>query len=79
MATCVFCGREMLLHMGCTWQPEAGTPRKPYPVGEKDPCHDCGCAPGTLHHPGCDMERCADCGGQAISCGCHEDDEEDED
>lgn len=35
-------------------------------------CHDCGIVnkPGHFHHPGCDVERCALCGGQVIGCDC---------
>jgi hypothetical protein len=33
-------------------------------------CHDCGCPQGGYHHPGCDMEECANCRRQLISCNC---------
>lgn len=47
--------------------------RKPFEAGEADEvCHDCRAADGELHVPGCDMERCPKCHGQAISCGCKE-------
>jgi hypothetical protein len=33
-------------------------------------CHDCGAKPGEFHQSGCDVERCARCGHQAIACNC---------
>ena len=51
--------------------------RIPYPMirngkATLKKCHDCGVSHGGLHHLGCDMETCPNCGGQMLSCGCFE-------
>lgn len=43
-----------------------------------DNCRDCGTPLNGLHHPGCDVERCPGCGGQAIGCDCTEPEYEEE-
>ena len=41
-------------------------------------CHDCAVITGQLHVPGCDVERCPACAGQALSCDCDYDGDSDD-
>jgi hypothetical protein len=45
---------------------------------DNKPCHDFGRLLGEAHLLGCEMERCPDCGGQRVSCGCQEPDNSDD-
>jgi hypothetical protein len=45
---------------------------------DRGPCHDCAVIKGQLHVPGCDVERCPVCGGQAIGCDCEYEGDDDE-
>ena len=83
MATCTWCDREMTTAATCAvavWHVD-GRPvrRRVQPTrrgrGEAERCGDCGVAPGGTHHPGCDLERCPVCAGQAFSCGCRFDED----
>jgi hypothetical protein len=74
MAVCDVCSREMMLGLGCTdpeYQYADGVVHQRIPHGCDDgPCHGCLAPAGTLHHPGCDAERCPRCQSQFISCDC---------
>jgi hypothetical protein len=35
-------------------------------------CHDCNAPHGTIHHAGCDVERCPICDLQLIGCAHHQ-------
>lgn len=45
---------------------------------DRVPCHDCEVIKGEFHVPGCDAERCPQCGGQIGACECDWPDWEDE-
>ena len=82
MAVCEFCGQEMKRADGCT------RTHIKYPDGTVLPvvtehfdepdgrCHDCGIKDGNAHHPGCDVERCPQCGGQLLNCWCFDEDDD---
>ncbi len=37
---------------------------------DRQPCRDCEVIKGQYHVPGCELERCPICDGQAIGCDC---------
>ena len=81
MAICSHCGGEMTEGISCLTDPVVidGRAYAPIPWGqelrprhryEPEECRDCGTPLGGIHHPGCCMERCPACHGQAIGCDC---------
>lgn len=71
---CKYCNQEMNVAESCTFPFECiggeVFDRVTFHDDNKR-CHDCGIVNGgNLHHPGCDVEECAKCGGQAIGCNC---------
>lgn len=69
---CDACKQEMMDRVGCTLTTFSdfadGIVRDRVPA-DRD-CHDCLAPAGTMHHPGCDSERCPKCQRQALSCHC---------
>ena len=81
MAICSHCGGEMTDGISCLTDPVVidgrtyapirwGQELRPRHRYEPEECRDCGTPLGGAHHPGCCMERCPACHGQAIGCGC---------
>jgi hypothetical protein len=81
MAICATCGGEMTQYISCDpavirigdtnhapirW----GDEPCPWHESTQSRCHDCGTPPGGVHHPGCCVERCPACLGQALGCPC---------
>jgi hypothetical protein len=91
MAVCAYCKGEMTDAISCRPDPlmVGGVIVHPIRWGEEREskgrridfcCRDCRTPPGGVHHPGCCVERCPSCRGQALGCACFadEDDERDE-
>ncbi len=85
MAACTWCRKDMLKTDSCNkvgveipTAPDGLMDQVPYGKEVKywedrpppERCHDCNCAVGGFHHPGCDMEQCPKCSSQLIGCGC---------
>jgi hypothetical protein len=81
MAVCAHCGGEMSEGISCLTDPVVigdrtyaripwGQEARPRHRYEPEECRDCGTPLGGFHHPGCCLERCPACHGQAIGCDC---------
>jgi hypothetical protein len=90
MSICGQCGGEMMEAISCKpdsitidgmdyepirWGEERRSKRWPLP----EICSDCATPVGGVHHPGCCVERCPACLGQALGCPCFAVPEDDED
>jgi hypothetical protein len=81
MAICTRCGGEITDGISCLTDPITIGDRAYAPVRwgqelrprhryEPDECRGCGTPLGGAHHPGCYLERCPACHGQALTCPC---------
>ena len=88
MAVCPQCEGEMMEEISCLSEPIpiGGDFFDPIRWGDEKkrsrwvidfPCRDCGTPVGGVHHPGCCMERCPACLGQALGCPCFGTDDDD--
>jgi hypothetical protein len=86
MAVCPYCNGEMRDEISCRADPITIRDAVYEPIRWGDeraskarrrladfPCGDCSTPPGGVHHPGCCLEQCPACRGQAIMCGCFDD------
>lgn len=73
MAVCAYCDQEMLIRIGCTVVRYEGENLDRLAVESPEFCESCMAPEDSMHHPGCDRERCPCCKGQAIGCQCYED------
>lgn len=79
-ALCIYCGEDKSAAATCVEVrvETAGDSLAPVSYGAEEQdwagsgrrCHDCHVQPGGFHHPGCDVEQCPVCGGQAFWCEC---------
>jgi hypothetical protein len=92
MAICPQCEGEMMDEISCLSDPISicgdffepirwGNERKRSRWVIDFPCRDCRTPVGGVHHPGCCVERCPSCLGQALGCPClaTDDDYDDDD
>jgi hypothetical protein len=83
MAVCWVCEREMSDRRVISCDAQARRREVPMFIGDEtyepvpfaidlsvERCWECGALKGQIHHFGCFQEKCPECGGQFISCGC---------